>query len=99
MQLEFTADQEELRDSVRAILAKECPPAYVRELGATFEPTALWARPLESDEDERVVVAVALGGVVDDALNDYGIAAGASEIDAAARSTLDALNRRLAQVL
>jgi hypothetical protein len=71
----------------------------VRELGATFEPTALWARPLDSDEDERVVVAVALGGVVDDAPNDYGIAAGASEIDAAARSTLDALNRRLEQVL
>jgi hypothetical protein len=71
----------------------------VRELGATFEPTALWARQLDSDEDERVVVAVALGGVVENAPNDYGIAAGASEIDAAARSTLDALNRRLAQVL
>ena len=42
---------------------------------------------------------VALGGVVDDAPTDYGIAAGASPIDAAARSTLDALNRRLAQVL
>jgi hypothetical protein len=79
--------------------AVEATLGAVRELGATFEPTALWARPLESDEDERVVVAVALGGVVDDAPNDYGIAAGASEIDAAARSTLDALNRRLAQVL
>ena len=64
-----------------------------------FEPTPLWARQLDSDEDERVVVAVALGGVVDDAPIDYGIAAGASPIDAAARSTLDALNRRLAQVL
>jgi hypothetical protein len=71
----------------------------VRELGATFEPTALWARELESDEDERTVVAVALGSVVADAPNDYGIAAGASAIDAAARSTLAALNRRLAQVL
>jgi hypothetical protein len=71
----------------------------VRELGATFEPTALWARELDSDEDERTVVAVALGSVVADAPNDYGIAAGASAIDAAARSTLDALNRRLAQVL
>jgi hypothetical protein len=29
----------------------------------------------------------------------YGLAAGASAIDAAARSTLDALNRRLARVL
>jgi alkylation response protein AidB-like acyl-CoA dehydrogenase len=30
MQLDFTADQEELRDSVRAVLAKECPPSVVR---------------------------------------------------------------------
>jgi len=71
----------------------------VRELGAGFDPTPLWARELETDEDERVVVAVALAGVVPDAPTDYGIAAGASAIDAAARSTLDALNRRLAQVL
>jgi hypothetical protein len=79
--------------------AVEATLGAVRELGASFEPTALWARELESDEDERTVVAVALGSVVADAPNDYGIAAGASAIDAAARSTLDALNRRLAQVL
>jgi hypothetical protein len=79
--------------------AVEATLGAVRELGASFEPTPLWARQLDSDEDERVVVAVALGGVVEDAPNDYGIAAGASAIDAAARSTLDALNRRLAQVL
>jgi alkylation response protein AidB-like acyl-CoA dehydrogenase len=30
MQLDFTPDQEELRDSVRAVLAKECPIARVR---------------------------------------------------------------------
>jgi alkylation response protein AidB-like acyl-CoA dehydrogenase len=30
MQLDFTPDQEELRDSVRAVLAKECPIALVR---------------------------------------------------------------------
>jgi hypothetical protein len=79
--------------------AVEATLGAVRELGASFEPTALWARELESDEDERTVVAVALGSVVADAPTDYGIAAGASAIDAAARSTLDALNRRLAQVL
>jgi hypothetical protein len=79
--------------------AVEATLSAVRELGATFEPAPLWARQLDSDEDDRVVVAVALGGVVEDAPNDYGIAAGASAIDAAARSTLDALNRRLAQVL
>ena len=79
--------------------AVEATLAAVRELGAPFEPTPLWAREIESDEDERSVVAVALDGVVADAPTDYGIAAGASPIDAAARSTLDALNRRLAQVL
>ena len=79
--------------------AVEATLAAVREIGAPFEPTPLWARAIDSAQDERVVVAVALGGVVDDALIDYGLAAGASPIDAAARSTLDALNRRLAQVL
>ncbi len=79
--------------------AVEATLAAVKEIGAPFEPTALWARAIESGEDERAVVAVALGGVVTDAPIDYGMAAGASPIDAAARSTLDALNRRLAQVL
>jgi alkylation response protein AidB-like acyl-CoA dehydrogenase len=31
MQLDFTPDQEELRDSVRGVLEKECPRAVVRE--------------------------------------------------------------------
>ena len=79
--------------------AVEATLAAVREIGAPFAPTPLWARAVESAEDERVVVAVALGGVVANAPIDYGLAAGASPIDAAARSTLDALNRRLAQVL
>jgi hypothetical protein len=79
--------------------AVEATLVAVRELGAQFEPTPLFAREIESDTDERSVVAVGLAGVVADALPDYGIAAGASPIDAAARSTLDALNRRLAQVL
>ena len=30
MELEFTPDQEELRDSVRSVLARECPPSLVR---------------------------------------------------------------------
>jgi hypothetical protein len=79
--------------------AVEATLAAIREIGAPFEPTPLWARAIDSADDERVVVAVALGGVVVDAPIDYGMAAGASPIDAAARSTLDALNRRLAQVL
>ncbi len=45
MELEFTPEQDELRDSVRAVLARECPMSLVRkvvEKGATAE--ALWAQ-------------------------------------------------------
>ncbi|MGO9875645.1 MAG: hypothetical protein ACLPVY_17815 [Acidimicrobiia bacterium] len=79
--------------------AVEATLAAVRELGAEFTPHPLWAREIDHDADDRAVVAVALEGVVADAPIDYGIAAGASPIDAAARSTLAALNRRLAQVI
>ena len=74
----------------------------VRGLGAPFEPRAKWARALDDTaDDDRVVVAVALENVddEDEQVLQYGLAAGASPIDAAARSTLDALNRRLARVL
>jgi alkylation response protein AidB-like acyl-CoA dehydrogenase len=46
--LEFTAEQDELRDGVRAMLARECPISLVREVvekGAT--PDALWAQMIE----------------------------------------------------
>ena len=79
--------------------AVEATLAAVREIGAPFQPSPLWARAIDSENDDRVVVAVALGDVAADGPIDYGMAAGASPIDAAARSTLDALNRRLAQVL
>ena len=73
----------------------------VRGLGAEIDPRPRWARALEDTGDERVLVAVALDQ--DDEEENprchYGLAAGASPIDAAARSTLDALNRRLAQIL
>lgn len=74
----------------------------IRGLGAPIEPTARWARALDEADAERVLVAVALqnGGTdSEEPVLHYGLAAGASPIDAAARSTLDALNRRLAQVL
>jgi hypothetical protein len=71
----------------------------IRALGAPIEPRAHWARALDDTNDEdRVIVAVALADVDDDRLQ-YGLAAGASPIDAAARSTLDALNRRLSRLL
>jgi alkylation response protein AidB-like acyl-CoA dehydrogenase len=45
VQLEFTAEQDELRDGVRTVLAGECPMSLVREVvekGATAD--ALWNR-------------------------------------------------------
>jgi hypothetical protein len=79
--------------------AVEATLEATREMGAPFRARPLWARAIESIEDDRIVVGVALDDVVTGARIDYGLAAGASAIDAAARATLDALNRRLAQVL
>src|SRR3954451_17793960 len=53
MELDFTADQEELRDTVRAVLAAECPPALVRELveariaGKPAAADKLWQQMVE----------------------------------------------------
>jgi hypothetical protein len=65
--------------------------------GADFDPKPRWARPLEPNGDESIVlIAVA----VDDAdIARYGLASGASSIDATARATLDAVNRRLMYLL
>jgi hypothetical protein len=72
----------------------------IRALGSPFASRAKWARALDETDDDRAVVAVALEGLDDDLLPlQYGLAAGASPIDAAARSTLDALNRRLSRAL
>jgi alkylation response protein AidB-like acyl-CoA dehydrogenase len=46
--LDFTAEQDELRDGVRAMLARECPISLVREVvekGTT--PDALWSQMVE----------------------------------------------------
>jgi alkylation response protein AidB-like acyl-CoA dehydrogenase len=48
MELEFTTDQEELRDSIRAVLGKESPVALARSVVEHGErPTALWATMVE----------------------------------------------------
>ncbi|MBV8691749.1 MAG: acyl-CoA/acyl-ACP dehydrogenase [Actinobacteria bacterium] len=50
MELEFTADQDELRASVRSVLAGECPIGLVRDVvekGVTADE--LWARMVELD--------------------------------------------------
>ncbi len=44
MELEFTTDQDELRDSIRAVLTKESPVGLARKVVDDGErPTALWA--------------------------------------------------------
>src|ERR1700680_2999719 len=44
MELEFTADQDELRDSMRAVLAKESPVGLARRVvDEGIRPDALWA--------------------------------------------------------
>jgi hypothetical protein len=70
----------------------------VRELGLQreFAPRPRWVRAIdEAAYDDEVVIAVALEGVDDRRSVQYGMAPGASPIDAAARATLDALNRHL----
>src|SRR4051812_32200879 len=53
MELDFTADQDELRDTVRAVLAEECTPAQVRELveartaGKEASADSLWAHMVD----------------------------------------------------
>src|SRR5436190_14270381 len=48
MELEFSSDQEELRDSIRAVLAKESPVAVARHVVETGEPpTAAWNTMVE----------------------------------------------------
>jgi alkylation response protein AidB-like acyl-CoA dehydrogenase len=50
VELEFTGEQEELRDSVRSFLEKECPPDVVRAVVETGEPAEkLWASMVALD--------------------------------------------------
>jgi len=80
--------------------AVEATIEAVRELGLHrgFAPRPRWVRALDdAGYGDEVVVAVALEGVDDRRSVQYGMAPGASLIDAAARATLDALNRRLSR--
>lgn len=74
------------------VAALDATLAAVKDFGFPLDPTPQWARGLESTAEEALV-AVALdeggGGSVL-----YGVAAGATPIDAAARATLDAINRK-----
>jgi hypothetical protein len=80
------------------IAAVEAALEGVRGLGAGVTATASWARPIESTIDGVALVAIALDDRGSD-LHRYGVAAGVSEIEAAARATLNALNRQLDRLL
>jgi hypothetical protein len=72
----------------------------VRDLGVGVHPRLRWAQALSDaavGNGDQEVVAVALDGVDARSALHYGLAAGTSLIDAAARATLDALNRRLSR--
>ena len=78
--------------------AAEATLEAVRELGTGVHPRMQWARELDdASAAEHVVVAVAVDGVDTRSPVHYGLASGTSLIDAAARATLDALNRRLSR--
>jgi hypothetical protein len=72
--------------------------AAVRDLGTGVNARLEWARAVDdASAGDEVVVAVALGGVDARSPVHYGLASGISLIDAAARATLDALNRQLSR--
>jgi alkylation response protein AidB-like acyl-CoA dehydrogenase len=49
MDLEFTAEQEALRDAVRDLLERECPASAVRELAEkAVQPARLWSAQVET---------------------------------------------------
>ena len=72
----------------------------VRDLGTGINARIVWVRALEDVGDaNQSVVAVAFDGVDARSPVRYGLAAGTSPVEAAARATLDALNRRLSRAL
>jgi hypothetical protein len=78
--------------------AAEATIEAVRELGTGIRPRVQWTRALDdANTGDQVVVAVAVDGVDPRSPLHYGLASGTSLIDAAARATLDALNRRLSR--
>lgn len=72
--------------------AAEATAAALHELDGRTRARVRWARILDDDRDDRVAVAVAIDQ--GDGETSLGLAAGSSPIDAAARSALDACNRR-----
>lgn len=83
--------------SAGIVAAAEATLDAIRQIGLPITPRTRWVRTLETTgDDDGSLVAVAIEG--EEKLH-FGLAGGASAIDAAARSTLDALNRRLSLFL
>lgn len=79
--------------------AAEATVEAVRGLGVPITPVIRWARQVEGDNAMgKTLVAVALDGV-EEGVTHHGLAGGDSPLDAAARATLDALNRRISRLL
>jgi hypothetical protein len=75
------------------VAALDATLGAVRDFGFPLDPTPQWARALETTAEESLVaVALAESGPGEHVL--YGVASGATPIDAAARATLDAINRK-----
>jgi alkylation response protein AidB-like acyl-CoA dehydrogenase len=63
MELEFTPEQEELRDGVRSVLSRECPMSLVRAVVEDGAPaTGLWAQMVELGWP-ALTIAEDLGGL------------------------------------
>jgi hypothetical protein len=69
----------------------------LRALGTPLGARTRWCHAIEGVSTDHVLVAVALDEV--EGATTYGLAGGETEIDAAARSTLDAVNRRLVRLV
>ncbi len=72
------------------VAALDATLAAVSEFGFPLTPTPRWARAVESSEEEALITVALDDG--DSIL--YGVAPGTNPTDAAARATLDAINRR-----
>jgi hypothetical protein len=75
------------------VAALDATLGAVSDFGFTLNPAPRWARALESSEEEALV-AVALDEPGPGERVLYGVASGATPIDAAARATLAAINRK-----
>jgi hypothetical protein len=76
------------------LAALDATLAAIRDFGFPLDPTPRWARAVDGS-DEEALIAVALDDSEPGDRVLYGLAPGSTPIDAAARATLDAINRRV----